>query len=390
MGAVDQGRDRGPGLNRPAGRYVRVGPPGATVHRGAASLPPDWDEFVAHHPFAQRRWLWLTETCFRDYEPLYAVVRVSGHIVGAAVAARQRHFNTSAYVTVARLLPAAHRAIHRFPPVSVQVSPFGFPGVITPANATAERRSESERLVLRTLEAVARRTHAPFIGVNNLESDGGEYVAAGYTFVPTMPEAVIDLAHESYAAYEQALPKKYREEVRRVRNRAVRAGVTLEYPRPDELPAADIERLQRAVTAKHHNTFPYRPGYVSAGAPLLPTDGFRMIIARLDGRAVASLGVFRSGTTAVLRWMGLDYERATPAHAYHLVMSESIGQAIELGVNRLVLGATSYVVKKKLGAHLEDRWIAARLTSPAANTALHLGLRARRALRAGQSPTPPR
>lgn len=349
-----------------------------TIANTVAGLGADWDAFVSHRPFARRTWLALTEACFRDYEPRYVTVRAGDEIVGAAVCARQRHFNTSAYVSNERLLPLAHRAIFRLPPLSVQVSPFGFSGVIGPAANPAS----GVPTVLRTLDSLARRTFAPFIGVNTLEAPDPAYSAAGYSFFPQLPDAVIELppgAYADYGAYEQALPKKYREEVRRVRNRAVRAGVQLEFPAPADLPGADIERLQREVTARHHNTFPYRPGYVALGAPLLPPEDFRMIIARLDGRTVASLGVFKDGPVGVLRWMGLDYERATPAHAYHLVMSEAVGQAIELGVSRLILGATSYVVKKKLGAHLEDRWIAARPTSRLLGRAVAGGLAARRA-----------
>lgn len=329
------------------------------VHRTVGALDADWDAFCAHHPFAGRRWLSITENSFRDYEPRYVVVRSRGRIVAGAVVARQRHFNTSAYVSNDRLLPLARRLLHLAPPISVQVAPYGVAGVIAAAGASTGATS----LVLDTIHQIARRDLAPFVGFNALESHDPVLAAAGYSFWPVGPDAVIDLTADSFAEFEQALPKKYREEIRRVRNRARRAGVEIDITDITTAPGRDIERLMLGVTEHHRNRSTYRPGLVERAAAHLDADHHRTIVGRLDGCAVATVSVFKDGPVGVLRWMGLDYPRATPAHAYHLVMTEAVGQAIDLGVRRLVLGATSYVLKKKLGAHLEDRFIGARPTS---------------------------
>lgn len=348
-----------------------------TVARSTAELADDWDEQVAHYPFAQRRWLAVTEQTMRDYEPYYVDVRRDGRFVGAVVCARMRHFNTSAYVSDERLQPLAVRALNTVPPLSVQVAPFGFSGVILARDIAVARRDDATSLVLGALDSVAFRARASFVGVNNLEETGDAYRAHGYSIFPTNDEAVLDLDHASYRDYEQALPKKYREEVRRVRNRAFRSGVTVDYPDPQQLPAERMEELMRAVTAKHHNTFAYRPGFLETAGSLVPADRSRMITASLDGQVIATMAVFASADVAVLRWFGIDAERGHDAHAYHLVMSEGVGQAIDLGARRLCLGATSYVVKKKLGARREPRFIAARPATRLGGRAMQLALRLR-------------
>lgn len=339
-------------------------------HRSAAALGADWDAFGAHHPFAARRWLAMTEACFRDYEPSYLEVRSRGRLVGAAVVARQQHFNTSAYVADQRFLALSQRALATLPPMSVQVAPYGFTGLVAPEGAPA---TATTPLVLDTIHRIARRGRSPFVGFNALEAPDPALAAAGYAEFATAPEAVVDLHVDSYAQFEQQLAKKHREEVRRVRNRARGSGVTLDVIGIDRAPAADVERLMLGVTAKHHNAFSYHPGLVARAREHLDDDHHRMLVARIDGHAVATVSVFRDGRFGVLKWMGLDYDRAGPAHAYHLVMTEAVAQAIDLGIETLVLGATSYVLKKKLGARLEPRLIAARPTSRALGRAVTAG-----------------
>lgn len=345
-----------------------------TVANGTAQLGDDWDDLVAHCPFAQRDWLRVTEQTMRGYDPRYLVVRLGGRPVGAVVSARQRHFNTSAYVSNERLLPWAVRALNVFPPLSVQVAPFGYSGIILAGDIAPDKRADATAVILRALDSVALRSRAPFVGINNIPGELDAYRAEGYSVFPTNDEAILDVEHRSYAEYEQALPKKYREEVRRVRNRAFRSGVTLDYPEADRLPTEDIERLMRAVTAKHNNTFPYQPGFIEVARPSLRPDRVRLVNAWLDGSLVATLGVFATAGVATFRWFGMDYERARDAHAYHLIMSEGVAQAIELGVRQIQLGATSYVVKKKLGARREPRYIAARPATRLAGRAVQLAL----------------
>lgn len=344
---------------------------GVSLAHTYTELGPDWDEFVGQHRFAARTWLGFTETVFADYDPIYVTVRRDGRIVGAAVTARQRHLNIPAYLSGERRQRLANRAAFRLPPLSVQVSPFGIPGVIVaPDDPDPDRSTDA---VLAALERVERRTRSPFIGVNALPADSEVYRRRGYSFFETAPDAIIDLpagVYDDYRAYEQGLPKKHREEVRRVRNRAFRAGVKVEHLRAGQLPADELPGLMHAVYARHGSSFPYDPSYVEFGQRFLADDDFAMVTARLDERLIACVAVFRSGTHGAVRWIGLDYELAHEAHAYHLVMSESIGLALDLGVRTLALGTTNYTAKKKLGATLEPRWIAARPFSRTAGRTL--------------------
>ncbi|MFJ3928928.1 GNAT family N-acetyltransferase [Streptomyces sp. NPDC090029] len=86
-------------------------------------------------------------------------------------------------------------------------------------------------------------------------------------------------------------------------------------------------------------------------------DDVQVILARLDGRAVAYVSLYRWKQALYARSWGGDPQVARDAALYfNLVYYEPIRMAARLGVSALHLGILAYEAKVLRGARLEPRW----------------------------------
>jgi hypothetical protein len=115
------------------------------------------------------------------------------------------------------------------------------------------------------------------------------------------------------------------------------------------------------------------PDLFSQAIKVLGED-FTLLVARQEGEITACLALLRSGDDLILKWPGLNYDRTLGTFTYHLIMTESIPKAIEMGVRRLQPGATTYPVKKLMGAVLEDRFLALAMRGPLLHWLMGLSL----------------
>ncbi len=145
--------------------------------------------------------------------------------------------------------------------------------------------------------------------------------------------------------------------MRRVRNRAVEQGITIDaVPLSPEL-SPIVAQLTQNVAERHGNTHPYQPDFITKAIPILRPQDYRFLLIRQDGDIIGCAALFHCAGEVVVKWGGFDYPRTEPTFAYHYLLTETVRHAIEMQAKRLTMGMTVYTLKKKLGAVLEDRFL---------------------------------
>ncbi len=320
----------------------------------------EWDELCGDRPFARHRWLHLVETILDEYEPYYVQIRRHGKLEAGAVCEVQHHFHLSAYLPSRALQTIAGYFLERFPPLNCVLPIVYEPGLLVRPGA------DLDALIPHFLEAMnglATRKRASFVGIASLAAHNKVWPAlrqARYHSVKMPADTCMEISWSNFEDYQADLPHKKRSEFRRVRRRAQDAGVTVETSCPTPEIQPRIEELIRNVYQRHNQRNPYVPNLFCRARDILGDD-FTLLLARQRGDIIACMALLRSGDTLILKWLGLDYERTLSTFTYHLIMTESIPKAIEMGVRWLKFGSMSYVTKKLMGAILEDRFLALAL-----------------------------
>ncbi len=319
-----------------------------------------WDELSVGHPFAQTCWLRLLELTLADYEPRYVMVWQGDKLVAGAVCHLQRKFHLSIYLKSKILAAPASRFLHLFPPLTCTLPIFNFPGVLLDASL---EKSEGMALLHEAIYGVARQERSVFTGYSDLDPETGKQVLAPGSLIEMSlpPDSLLAIEWDSYEAYEAFLPKKKRAEIRRVRNRAREYGVTVKADRLRPDYEARIEQLIGSVAERHGNRYLYKPNLVHNALQVLKPDDYRFVMVCHQDDIIGHVLLMCSNGVMVVKWIGLDYPRTEPTLAYHYLMTETVYHAIEMNVQQLALGVTTYTLKKKMGAVLEPRLAAIQL-----------------------------
>src|SRR5829696_2408081 len=77
-----------------AGSPTRPATAVAVVDTIARVDPAEWDDLAAGRPFADHRWLRLTEALLVEHEPRYVLLRRDGRLAAAAVCALGRRLQS--------------------------------------------------------------------------------------------------------------------------------------------------------------------------------------------------------------------------------------------------------------------------------------------------------
>jgi len=313
-----------------------------------------WDNLCQVQPFAQHRWLRLLEATLAHYEPRYALVWQGEQLVAAAICNVQRHFHLSIYLPNLQLRCMVERLLRTFPPLTCTVPVYTCSGLILSSEVTP---AQGMNWLMTAIKKVARQERSLLVGWNDLDPQTTRTFTqvAQAAFITLPPESYLPILWDSYDAYQAELPKKQRAEIRRVRNRAHEAGVRLLTSEMKPEYEARIEQLIQAVAVRHGNHYLYQPHLLAHASAILCPEDYRLLLAWQEGEIIGCLNLLRSGDDLLVKWVGLDYPRTEPTLAYHYLMTETVAQAIDMGVKRLVLGVTTYTLKKKMGAILEPR-----------------------------------
>lgn len=347
----------------------------AVITRRSEELPElIWDKMCGtRQPFAHKRWLMLLEQITGDYHPYYVQLWQGDQLVAGAACFAQRHFHLSAHLSSPLLAGVTQRGLRLVGPLSCHLPLFAYPGLFLAENVSAEMVLPQ---LLNELKKVQRTEHSQLLSINPLTTTDKAIIQQWPGFRPThiVADAVLDIAWDSYDAYQMWLPGKKRAEIRRVRNRAVDAGVQIQECSLFETEAAQVEALIREVYQHHGSSYSFKAEMVENTAALLQPSDYAHLIARHEGEVVGTLTLFISEGVMLVRWAGLDYERTRDNFTYHLLMSETVRVAIERGVRQVKLGGTAFTLKKQLGARLEERIALVKLRNPLLNRAMQLAL----------------
>ena len=328
-----------------------------TVSRSITEIPKTpWNSLCANHPFAQHRWLRLLEATLAHYEPRYIQIEHHGQLVAGAICNLKRTFRMSAYMNNPIISQLSGMFFKHMPPMYCGVPIFSLPGFMI--HPDADTKTWQPHL-LAAIGQLTKQEGTFMSGFDCLDQNGRSDLLAQQEFfeVPIIPESYIDIQWDSFADYQDALPKKSRSEIRRVRNRAVEQGIAIEaVPLTPEL-SPIITPLTENVSERHGNTHPYQPDFIRKAIPYLRPEDYRFLLIRQDGDVIGCAALFHCDGEVIVKWGGFDYPRTEPTFAYHYLLTETVRHAIEMKAKRLTMGMTVYTLKKKLGAVLEERFL---------------------------------
>jgi len=317
----------------------------------------EWDALCKERPFASHRCLDLSEKIYAHHEARYLLLRSNGRLEAGAICALQRSFHLSAYVSNRMLQNFVARLLARFPPLNCAIP------IVFESGLLVRPGGDSARVIpalLDEMDDLAARERVSFVGLVNLGPHHTAWPAlsrAGYHSVGLPSDTYLEINWTDFEDYQADLPHKKRSEFRRVRRRAGDAGVTVETVRPSPEIEPRLRQLVCNVHQRHNLADPYTPDLFLNIADVMAED-LSLLVARQGGDMIACLALLRSGGELAIKFPGLDYERTLDTFTYHLIMTESVAKAIDLGVRRLRLGATAYRLKKLMGATVEDRFLA--------------------------------
>ncbi|MFD9796701.1 GNAT family N-acetyltransferase [Streptomyces sp. NPDC059070] len=181
--------------------------------------------------------------------------------------------------------------------------------------------------------------------------------AAGFFFVPSLPDTELPLAQASFDDYVASLPSTPRRNARS-KIRKFRSYGDLRLEVLDEFSSLlpHMLVLYRQVIEHADQTLDLLDA--SFFAAVHAQDGMRRrLVAAFDGeRLVAFLLCFFAGSGATGARIGLDYRIAHEARLYHNVHYEAIRLALASGSSHIRFAQTAYQPKLELGCVLVEQW----------------------------------
>jgi len=330
--------------------------------------PEAWDDLAAGRPFADHRWLRLTEALLLDHEPRYVLLRQGGRLAAAGVCALGRRLQNPALQRRAgwllRIVPFLRCEI----PIALE------PGLLL-------RRGDDPTPLLAAIERLADRERAAFTRLDHLSPRADAWPGlsrAGYRPIPMWTETRLALPWPSLDAYLASLSSRKRGELNRVRRRAEAEGLLVEPLRPTDDTDARLRGLVGQVLDRHAALESYAPDMFTRARAVLGDD-LRLLALRRGGRLVGCAALLRSGDELSAKWLGLDYAETRNTVAYARLLLGCVEAAIDLGAPSLRLGATAYETKRHFAVALEERAgaVSARLSPLTRLAARALGAGAR-------------
>jgi predicted N-acyltransferase len=327
-----------------------------------------WDALRGARPFADHRWLRLTEAVLIEHSPRYILLCRDGSLVAGAVCSLRRRFENPLLQRRAGWLARRSPCLRCTIPVALD------PGLMLPSGG------DHDGLVAGLLAAIgdlAAREHASFSRVDYLRGDDPAWYALtrrGYRRLEMWAETSLEIGWPSFQDYLAQLPSRKRKQLVRMQRRAEQEEIVVERLQPSTATAPRLAHLVGTVLARHHEQERFAPDLFVRAAAILGDD-LVLLGARQHGEIIGCAALLRSGDEITAKWLGLDYSRTQDTGTYHRLLLECVAQAIALGVRRLRLGATAYETKQHFGVVTAERHGALAMTNPALNRAAGVALR---------------
>ena len=202
------------------------------------------------------------------------------------------------------------------------------------------------------------------------------FSALGYTRVPSMPAAELDLNFSSFEDYmEKKLSRIYRKSLRRKFRDANRLGELTMEVLPDV--SAHIDEIYPLYLQTHHRS-PLKfevltKDYFCQLGQRMP-ERVRFFLWRKDGRIISFAFCMIHGNTIHDLNVGMDYAVALDLHMYFITWRDIVSWAIEAKLTHYYTGPLNYDPKLHLQLTLAPLDLYARHLSPLINPIFGLAM----------------
>ncbi len=310
--------------------------------------PEEWNALCGARPFVDHRWLRFTESAVLDHQPRYVLLRRGGRLEAAAICAVEHRFANPA------LQRRAGWMLRRLPCIRCAVPIASECGLVFRSGADELRLAPH---LLGGVRRLAKREGALFTTIGHVPLHGspaGAVRAAGGTELSRWQNTTLDIEWSSFDEYLAARAGDDRHEIRRMRRRAEREGISVDTAPLAAQELAFLWRLIGNVHRRHQAEIAYGDDLLERALAILGED-VHLLVARQADETIGCVVLVRSQGDLLGKWLGLDYERTLNTATYFASLTATVDLAIKLGVSRLRLGATAYSTKQQFGVKIEDR-----------------------------------
>jgi predicted N-acyltransferase len=270
--------------------------------------------------------------------------------------------------------------VHRTAPRLVAVPVIGMGSPLTeecpigidPDLAPAARTGVFAAL-LAGIEAHAKAERIPLVAVKDLTQKDALWARAplgraGFTGVPTLPLATLNLPFADEEAYLASLSASMRADLRKKLRRA--GAVTIEVRDTIDGLEEEIARLFEETKAHRktdYGAFDEVPASYFAQVMRAMPGRARLMLTRVDGN-LASFNLFLIERDRIIgKYIGLHYALARTHNLYFVNWMATARLAMERGIPWLQTGHTSYRQKVRLGCRLKRSSIWFKYRNPLIN-----------------------
>ncbi len=226
----------------------------------------------------------------------------------------------------------------------------------------AGRRSALKVLVGRMMEA-AHTQPADLLMFKDLDEETAavmhaDLTANGYSRLPSLPVAVIDLPFRTFDEYLASIDPKMRSDLRRKQRQS--SGVDISIVDDIKSIAPTLDRLIAETRARRNADFGDIDDVPSGCTEMLlermgPTA--RCVVTRIGDEIVGCNIFLVRGKRAWAYRIGLSAQHVREHNLYFVNWIWMVRHCIEQGYTVLEVGQTFYDLKVHLGCRLEPRWI---------------------------------
>jgi predicted N-acyltransferase len=310
-----------------------------------------WNVLCGDRPFVDHRWLRMVERVLSDHQARYVLLHGDGQLAAAAVCGLERRFEHPA------LQRRAGWVLNRFPylrcsiPIALETGLIVGDGQVLELLAAVRRLARQERALLTTFAHLTPDSPA----WPTLRGGGCRQLSRWWS-------TALPIRWASFDEYLASRSTADRKEIGRLRRRAARDGISVDHGPLRTQDAPHLRALIDNVLARHQAPDPYARDFLQSASTILEGD-LHVVQARQAGEPVGCAVLVKSQGELMAKWAGMDYQKTHNSAAYHALLIECINLAVELGVQRLRLGATAYSTKQQFGAVPEERLNAVALPS---------------------------
>src|SRR5205823_3586013 len=165
--------------------------------------------------------------------------------------------------------------------------------------------------LLSGVRRLAVRERALFTTVGHIPLEASTWQslrASGCTPVSRWQNTILDIEWPSFDAYLAARPGDDRHEIRRMRRRAEREGITVSTAPLTLLELPLLWRLVDNVQRRHNASTLYVADLLERALAILGTDVYLLIARQLD-ETIGCVVLVRRQDELIAKWLGLDYSR---------------------------------------------------------------------------------